>query len=290
MLASEIGLTHPRWRGTPLSRGLYAYRKVETVGDRHRYRYEGPWGLGRRRGEDLTGWDVLVVQKELDSDDPHKLWGSPARVYAAPPGIPRPDPARPPEDQGWQELTEGSRLRRRHPGAGAYLQEALARRMRDGDPWVAEHWRRLASKQGAAKDDEAGLIQEDHIRMGRIAQSARALQRLRPDAVSVWTSDPPFARRTTYIPMIGRDLAAIPGMIAPEWVTMQDRVLLVMHPESESEDGMVFRSATVYGAQPGTPPPDPSVAPEAQGWIEVEPTGFMIAWLLHIRKADVVYG
>jgi hypothetical protein len=170
------------------------------------------------------------------------------------------------------------------------LEEALARRMRDGDPWVAEHWRRLASKQGAAKDDEAELIQEEHVRIGRIAQSARVLQRLRPDAVSAWTSDPPFARRTTYIPMIGRDLAAISGMIAPEWMAMQDRVLLVIHPEPESEDGMVVGSATVYGARPGTSPPDPSVAPAVQGWIEVEPTDFMVAWLLHIRTAGVVYG
>jgi hypothetical protein len=44
---AEFGLPHPRWKGTPLaSRGLYAYRKVETIGDRHRYRYQGPWGPG----------------------------------------------------------------------------------------------------------------------------------------------------------------------------------------------------------------------------------------------------
>jgi hypothetical protein len=43
MVADEIGLTHPRWRGTPLGhRTLYAYGKVEIVGDRHRYRYQGP--------------------------------------------------------------------------------------------------------------------------------------------------------------------------------------------------------------------------------------------------------
>jgi len=104
---------------------------------------------------DLTGWDVLVVQKELESDDRRTLWGSPVRVYAAPPGTPRPDPTWPPEEQGWQELTEGGRLRRHHPGQGAYLQAALARRMAKGDPWVVEHWRRLTAKQGAAKDAEA---------------------------------------------------------------------------------------------------------------------------------------
>jgi hypothetical protein len=89
------------------SGALYAYRKVEVAGDRHRYRYLGPWGTRRHRHhdgvEDLTGWDVLVVQKELESEDRRKLWGSPVRVYAAPAGTPRPDPARPPEEQGWQE-------------------------------------------------------------------------------------------------------------------------------------------------------------------------------------------
>ena len=90
------------WRGSAV-----CYRKVEVVGDRHRYRYTGPWGARPRRlhdggVEDLTGWDVLVVQTELGSDDRRKLWGSPIRTYAAPPGTPRPDPARPPEEQGWQ--------------------------------------------------------------------------------------------------------------------------------------------------------------------------------------------
>jgi hypothetical protein len=292
MVADEIGLTHPRWVGTPLAsyRALYAYRKVEVAGDRHRYRYQGPWPQWRHRhglGEDLTGWDVLVVQQELHSDDPRKLWGSPVRVYAAPPGTPRPDPARAPEEQGWQELLEGGRLRRRHPRAGTYLQEVLAARMREGDPWVAEHWRRLASKQGAAKDADAELIEDDHLRRGRLAGAARELRRLRPDAVRSWTGDPPFAGRTTYVPVIGEYLAAIPGMVAPEWVAMQDRVLLVVHPEPESEDAPVFGSARVYGAPPGTPPPDPLVAPEQQGWTELEEGDFLVAWLLHIRRVDV---
>jgi hypothetical protein len=142
MVADEIGLTHPRWRGTPVRVGwgaLYAYRKVEVAGDRHRYRYQGPYGARPHRRhdgvEDLTGWDVLVVQKELDSDDRRKLWGSPVRVYAAPPGTPRPDPARPPEEQGWQELTAGGLLRRpRAPGTGAFFQELLARQMAEGNP------------------------------------------------------------------------------------------------------------------------------------------------------------
>jgi hypothetical protein len=102
---------------------LYAYRKVEVAGDRHRYRYLGPWSARPHRWhdgvEDLTGWDVLVVQQELNSRDRRKLWGSPVRTYAAPPGTPRPDPARPPETQGWQELTAGGRLRRPcAPGTG----------------------------------------------------------------------------------------------------------------------------------------------------------------------------
>lgn len=145
----------------PIPRTLYGYRTVETIGDRHCYRYQGPWGWRRRPGEDLQGWDVLVVQEGLESDDPRTLWGRPARVYAAPPGTARPDPARPPEEQGWQELTEGGHLRRRHPGTGRYLQEALARRLRDGDPWVEDQWRRLARKKGPAKDAEAELIQDE---------------------------------------------------------------------------------------------------------------------------------
>ena len=100
-MAEEIGLIHPRWRGTPVWVGpgaLYAYRKVEVAGDRHRYRYVGPSGARPRRlydgVEGLTGWDVLVVQKELHSDDRRKLWGGPVRVYAAPPRTPRPVPPR----------------------------------------------------------------------------------------------------------------------------------------------------------------------------------------------------
>jgi hypothetical protein len=107
MVADEIGLIHPRWRGTPVGIGwaaLYGYRKVEVARDRHRYRYTGPWGARPRHlydgVEDLTGWDILVVQKELHSEDRRKLWGSPVRVYAAPPGTPRPDPHCAPEAQG----------------------------------------------------------------------------------------------------------------------------------------------------------------------------------------------
>ena len=114
MVTDEIGLIHPRWWGTPLWVGwgaLYAYRKVEVADDRHRYCYVGPAGARPRRlhdgVEDLTGWDVLVVQQELHSEDRRKLWGSPVRVYAAPPGSPGPDPARSPEEQGWQELRHG---------------------------------------------------------------------------------------------------------------------------------------------------------------------------------------
>ena len=143
-MAEEIGMSHPGWRGTPVGiswSALYAYRKVEVVGDRHRYRYQGPWGARPRRlhdgVEDLTGWDVLVVQLELGSGDRRKLWGSPIRVYAAPLGTPRPDPARPPEAQGWQELTNGGLLRRpRAPGTGAFIQERLARQMAEGNSWV----------------------------------------------------------------------------------------------------------------------------------------------------------
>ena len=96
--------------------------------------------------EDLSGWDVLVVQKELESGNRRKLWGSPVRVYAAPPSSPRPDPARSPEEQGWQELRHGMLRRPRAPGTGAFLQERLADLMAEGNPWVVGHWRRLAER------------------------------------------------------------------------------------------------------------------------------------------------
>jgi hypothetical protein len=114
---------------------------------------------------------VLVVQKELGSDDRRKLWGSPIRVYAAPPGTPRPDPARPPEAQGWQELTEGGGMLRRPraPGTGAWFQEQLARLMAEGNPWVVGHWRRLADREGAAKDAEVDRIEAEQSQMVRVA-------------------------------------------------------------------------------------------------------------------------
>ena len=274
-MAEEIGMSHPGWRGTPVGSrwsALYAYRKVEVVGDRHRYRYQGPWGARPRRlhdgMEDLTGWDVLVVQKELGSGDWRKLWGSPVRVYAAPPGTPRPDPGRSPEEQGWQELTRGAMLRRpRAPGTGAFVQERLARLMAEGNPWVVRHWRRLAELEGAAKDAEVEPIEAEQSRMVRVARAARELRRLQPDQVRSWTSDPPFGARTTWIPMIGEELARIRGLGSREWMTLQDRVLLVVHPErdwDDDNDGALYGFARLYSAPPATPPPDPAVAPEEQ--------------------------
>ena len=143
---------------------LYAYRKVGVAGDRHRYRYTGPFGARPIRlhdgVEDLTGWDVLVVQQELHSEDRRKLWGSPVRVYAAPPGTPRPDPARGPEAHGWQELRHGMLRRPRAPGTGAFYQERLVDLLVEGNPWVVGHWRRLADKQGPAKDAEVERIED----------------------------------------------------------------------------------------------------------------------------------
>jgi hypothetical protein len=290
----EFGLPHPRWVRTPVDQpraALYAYRKVEVIGDRHRYRYLGPWPphRGRREhrpGPDLTGWDVLVVQQELHADDRRQLWGSPIRVYAAPPGVPRPDPARPPEQQGWQELTEGGWPRQHHPGQGAFLQQRLARWMAEGNPWVVAHWRRLAGKQGAAKDAEAERIDDEHLQLARLAEAARVLRRLRPEVVVSWTSDPPFPATATYIPVIGEDLATIGGLGYPEWVAMQDRVLLVVCPE-RSAGGELFGAARVYGAPPGTPPPDRSVAPEPQGWSELGEGDFLIPWLLYFLWWEV---
>jgi hypothetical protein len=297
MVADEIGMSHPGWRGTPVGigwSGLYAYRKVEVVGDRHRYRYQGPWGARPRRLhdglEDLTGWDVLVVQKELGSDDRRRLWGSPIRVYAAPPGTPRPDPARPPEEQGWQELTRGGMLRRpRAPGTGAFMQQRLAVQMAEGNPWVVEHWQRLAEKQGPAKDTEVERIEAEQAQMRRVAEAVRQLRRLQPDQVRSWTSAPPFPARTTYVPMIGEELARIRGLGNREWMALQDRVLLAMHPERDLDDdnGWLYGFARLYTAPPGTPPPDPAIAPAQQGWAELEEGDFLLPWLLHITMYEL---
>jgi hypothetical protein len=297
MVADEIGKPHPRWVGTPVWVGwgvLYAYRKVEVAGDRHRYRYQGPWGARPRRLsdglEDLTGWDVLVVQQELHSDDRRKLWGSPVRVYAAPPGTPRPDSARAPEEQGWQGLTKGGMLRRpRAPGTGAFYQERLARLMAEGNPWVVGHWRRLADKHGPAKDAEVERIEDEQSRMVRVARAARELRRLQPAEVRSWTSAPPFPARTTYVPMIGADLARIRGLGNRDWMALQDRMLLVVHPERklDDEDGPLYGFARLYSAPPDMPPPDPAVAPAQQGWTELEEGDFLLPWLLHITRYEL---
>jgi hypothetical protein len=267
---------------------------VEVAGDRHRYRYQGPWGARRHRRhdgtEDLTGWDVLVVQKELESEDRRKLWGSPVRVYAAPPGTPLPDPDRAPEEQGWQELRDGGMLRRpRAPGTGALFQERLARLMAEGNPWVIEHWRRLADREGAAKDAEVERIEAEQLLMLRVASAARELQRLQPEEVRSWTSAQPFPARTTYIPMIGEDLARIRGLGNRDWMALQDRVLLVVHPDRDPDDdnSPLHGFARLYSASPGTPPPDPAAAPEQQGWTELEEGDFLLPWLLHITMYEL---
>jgi hypothetical protein len=296
MVADEIGMSHPGWRGTPVVirwSALYAYRKVEVVGDRHRYRYTGPWGARPHRlydgAEDLTGWDVLVVQKELHSDDRRKLWGSPVRVYAAPPDTPRPDSTQSPEEQGWQELRHGMLRRPRAPGTGAWFQERLAAQVAEGNPWVVDHWRRLADLEGAAKDAGVERIEAEQSQMLRVARAARELQRLQPDEVRSWTSEPPFPARTTYVPMIGEELARIRGLGERDWMTLQNRVLLVVHPDRDPDDdsGWVYGFARLYSAPPGTPPPDPAVAPEQQGWAELAEGAFLLPWLLHITMYEL---
>jgi hypothetical protein len=267
---------------------------VEVVGDRHRYRYTGPFGARPHRWhdgvEDLTGWDVLVVQPELESGDPRTLWGSPIRLFAAPPGTPRPDPARPPEEQGWQGLRDGGILRRPPaPGTGAFHQELLARMLAEGNPWVVGLWRRLAEREGAAKDAEVERIEAEQQQMVLVAMATRVLRRLRPDAVRSWTGAPPFTARTTYIPMLGEDLATIRGLGNREWMALQDRVLLAVHPDLNLDDDnrQLYGLARLYSAPPGTPPPDPQVAPEEQGWAELEEGDFLLPWLLHLTLYEL---
>jgi hypothetical protein len=70
--------------------------------------------------------------------------------------------------------------------------------------------------------------------------------------------------------MMGAELATIRGPGRREWMALQDRVLLVVHPERDlDDDGPLYGFARVYSAPPATPPPDPAVAPEEQGWAEL---------------------
>jgi hypothetical protein len=181
-------------------------------------------------------------------------------------------------------------LRRpRAPGTGARYQERLASLMAEGNPWVVGHWRRLAEKHGSAKDAEVERIEAEQARMVRVARAARELRRLQPAEVRSWTSDPPFPARTTYVPMIGEDLARIRGLGNREWMALQDRMLLVVHPDRklDDEDGPLYGFARLYSAPPDTPPPDPAVAPEHQGWTELEEGDFLLPWLLHITLYEL---
>jgi len=161
--------------------------------------------------------------------------------------------------------------------------------MAEENPWVVGHWRRLADREGAAKDAEVDLIEAEQSQMVRVARAARELRRLQPEEVRSWTSAPPFGARTTYIPMIGEELARIRGLGNRDWMALQDRVLLVVHPERDWDDdnGWVYGFARLYSAPPATPPPDPVVAPEEQGWTELEEGDFLLPWLLHITMYEL---
>jgi hypothetical protein len=154
---------------------------------------------------------------------------------------------------------------------------------------VVRHWRRLADREGAAKDAEVDMIEAEQSQMVWVARAARELRRLQPAEVRSWTSGPPFPARATYIPMIGEDLARIRGLGNRDWMALQDRALLVVHPERDWEDdnGWLYGFAKLYSAPPATPPPDPAVAPEQQGWTELQEGDFLLPWLLHITMYEL---
>jgi hypothetical protein len=89
--------------------------------------------------------------------------------------------------------------------------------------------------------------------------------------------------------MIGADLARIRGLGEREWMILQDRVLLVVHPERDPDDhdSAVYGFARLYSAPPATPPPDPAVAPDQQGWTELAEGDFLLPWLLHITRYEL---
>jgi hypothetical protein len=161
----------------------------------------------------------------------------------------------------------------------------------EGNPWVVGHWRRLAEQQGPAKDAEVDRIEAEQSQMVRVARAARELRRLQPAEVQSWTSEPPFPARTTYVPMIGEDLARIRGLGEREWMALQDRVLMVVHPDRDPDDddnSPLYGFAKLYSAPLDTPPPDPAIAPEEQGWTELEEGDFLQPWLLHITMYEAV--
>jgi len=76
--------------------------------------------------------------------------------------------------------------------------------------------------------------------------------------------------------MIGEDLARIRGLGNREWMALQDRVQLVVHPDRDPDEdnGWVYGFARLYSVSPGNPPPHPAVAPEQQCWTELEEGDF----------------
>ena len=52
--------------------------------------------------------------------------------------------------------------------------------MAEENPWVVGHWRRLADREGAAKDAEVDRIEAEQSQMVRVARAARELRRLQP--------------------------------------------------------------------------------------------------------------
>ena len=72
-------------------------------------------------------------------------------------------------------------------GAGAYQltspKAGCLRRCREREEFVADHWRRLADLEGAAKDAEVDRIEAEQSQMVRVAMAARELQRLQPEEV-----------------------------------------------------------------------------------------------------------
>jgi hypothetical protein len=142
---------------------------------------------------------------------------------------------------------------------------------------------------GAAKDAEVDLIEAEQSQMVRVARAARELRRLQPAEVRSWTSDTPFPARTTYVPMIGEDLARIRGLGNREWMALQDRMLLVVHPDLDPDDdnSLLYGFARLYSAPLDTPPPDPLVAPEEQGWTELEEGDSLLPWLLHVTMYEL---
>jgi hypothetical protein len=167
------------------------------------------------------------------------------------------------------------------------FQERLARLLAAGNPWVLGPGGGWPTGRGG-QDAEVERIEAEQSRMVRVARAARELQRLQPEEVRSWTSAPPFPAQMTYIPMIGEELAGIRGLGNREWMALQDRVLLVVHPDRNPTTTTALWTASPSCPVPHRPRPTGSGGrARAAGLDRAGEGDFLLPWLLHITRYEL---